>query len=97
MLDLKTLLKQIASLRQREGKHVTLLAACPNSAAVLEAAVPEQDHANETIVGELVLDAESIDPATVAQPCRNLGGGASLAGACGAAACPGAPAAGWTC
>jgi tagatose-1,6-bisphosphate aldolase non-catalytic subunit AgaZ/GatZ len=39
MLDLKTLLKQIASLRQREGKHVTLLAACPNSAAVLEAAV----------------------------------------------------------
>ena len=39
MLDLKTLLKQIAALRQREGKHVTLLAACPNSAAVLEAAV----------------------------------------------------------
>jgi len=39
MVDLKTLLKQIASLRQREGKHVTLLAACPNSAAVLEAAV----------------------------------------------------------
>ncbi len=39
MLDLKTLLKQIADLRQREGKHVTLLAACPNSAAVLEAAV----------------------------------------------------------
>jgi tagatose-1,6-bisphosphate aldolase non-catalytic subunit AgaZ/GatZ len=39
MLDLKTLLKQIASLRQSEGKHVTLLAACPNSAAVLEAAV----------------------------------------------------------
>jgi len=39
MVNLKTLLKQIASLRQREGKHVTLLAACPNSAAVLEAAV----------------------------------------------------------
>jgi D-tagatose-1,6-bisphosphate aldolase subunit GatZ/KbaZ len=39
MVNLKTLLKQIADLRQREGKHVTLLAACPNSAAVLEAAV----------------------------------------------------------
>ncbi len=39
MINLKTLLKQIADLRQREGKHVTLLAACPNSAAVLEAAV----------------------------------------------------------
>lgn len=39
MVDLKTLLKQIASLRQQGGKPVTLLAACPNSAAVLEAAV----------------------------------------------------------
>jgi tagatose-1,6-bisphosphate aldolase non-catalytic subunit AgaZ/GatZ len=39
MVDLKTLLKQIASLRQKGGKPVTLLAACPNSAAVLEAAV----------------------------------------------------------
>jgi D-tagatose-1,6-bisphosphate aldolase subunit GatZ/KbaZ len=39
MLNLKTLLKQLVELRQREGKNVTLLAACPNSAAVLEAAV----------------------------------------------------------
>ena len=39
MLDLKTLLNQIDGLQRQEGKPVTLLAACPNSGAVLEAAV----------------------------------------------------------
>lgn len=39
MIGLKPLLQRIISLRQSRQKQVTLLAACPNSDAVLEAAV----------------------------------------------------------